>query len=190
MFCAGHPDIFPAGDLALQQGGAAWRSGLTRSPTIKEMIEHGAAWSPHRSRGGAAVLALLSRHARTREGLPSVTKLSGPMLPPRSAARPSRLVVLLHGYGADGSDLIGLGQHWGRCCPMRCSSRPTRRRPAPAIRSASSGFRCRLDRIVRPASRARRRRAPVIVDFLIDSGAQTGHQAGRHPPRRLLARAR
>ena len=34
--------------------------------------------------------------------------LSGPERPPASAAKPSSLVILLHGYGADGNDLIGL----------------------------------------------------------------------------------
>lgn len=37
--------------------------------------------------------------------------LSGPALAPESGA-PDRLVVLLHGYGANGEDLIGLGAHW------------------------------------------------------------------------------
>jgi phospholipase/carboxylesterase len=36
-----------------------------------------------------------------------MTKLSGPMLPPASGTA-RRAVVLLHGYGADGNDLIGL----------------------------------------------------------------------------------
>ena len=38
-------------------------------------------------------------------------KLSGPMLPAASGTAKS-LVVLLHGYGSDGRDLIALGQFW------------------------------------------------------------------------------
>ena len=34
-------------------------------------------------------------------------KLSGPMLPPKSGRAAKQLMVLLHGYGADGRDLIG-----------------------------------------------------------------------------------
>lgn len=34
--------------------------------------------------------------------------LDGPSLPPAAGGAPKRLVVLLHGYGADGNDLIGL----------------------------------------------------------------------------------
>lgn len=38
-------------------------------------------------------------------------KLSGPMIEPQSGA-PKQLVVLLHGYGSDGNDLITLGSFW------------------------------------------------------------------------------
>ena len=37
--------------------------------------------------------------------------LSGPRLP-AAKGQASELVVLLHGYGADGNDLIGLASHW------------------------------------------------------------------------------
>ncbi len=43
--------------------------------------------------------------------------LSGPSRPPLSGGKPSRLVILLHGLGADGNDLIGLQQYWGRLVP-------------------------------------------------------------------------
>ena len=44
-------------------------------------------------------------------------QLSGPSRPPASGGKPSRLVILLHGLGADGSDLIGLAPHWARLLP-------------------------------------------------------------------------
>ena len=37
-----------------------------------------------------------------------MTKLEGPSLEPHNGGRPGHLVILLHGYGADGNDLIGL----------------------------------------------------------------------------------
>ena len=43
--------------------------------------------------------------------------LSGPSRPPVAGGKPRRLVILLHGLGADGNDLIGLQQHWGRLVP-------------------------------------------------------------------------
>lgn len=42
--------------------------------------------------------------------------LDGPRLPPRSGKARS-LVVFLHGYGADGNDLIDLGQSWAELLP-------------------------------------------------------------------------
>ena len=43
--------------------------------------------------------------------------LSGPTRPPVAGGQPRRLVILLHGLGADGNDLIGLQQYWGRLVP-------------------------------------------------------------------------
>ncbi|HEX3954004.1 MAG TPA: prolyl oligopeptidase family serine peptidase [Stellaceae bacterium] len=43
--------------------------------------------------------------------------LSGPSRPPVAGGKPTRLVILLHGLGADGNDLIGLQQYWGRLLP-------------------------------------------------------------------------
>jgi len=44
-------------------------------------------------------------------------ELSGPVHPPASGRPPTRLVLLLHGLGADGNDLIGLAPHWARRLP-------------------------------------------------------------------------
>ena len=43
--------------------------------------------------------------------------LDGPSLPPASGRPPKQLIVLLHGYGADGNDLIGLAPHWAPLLP-------------------------------------------------------------------------
>jgi phospholipase/carboxylesterase len=43
--------------------------------------------------------------------------LSGPARPPVAGGAARRLVILLHGLGADGNDLIGLQQYWGRLVP-------------------------------------------------------------------------
>lgn len=67
MFCAGHPDVFPAGDLALLKA-AQHGLGLDARPTIKQMVEMARAWAPHRS----AVALLFWRYfavLRDREGI-------------------------------------------------------------------------------------------------------------------------
>jgi phospholipase/carboxylesterase len=43
--------------------------------------------------------------------------LDGPRLPPTAGGAARQLVVFLHGYGADGNDLIGLGREWARVLP-------------------------------------------------------------------------
>ena len=49
--------------------------------------------------------------------MPGPFDLDGPSEPPLSGGRPKRLVVLLHGYGADGNDLISLAPHWAPQMP-------------------------------------------------------------------------
>lgn len=44
--------------------------------------------------------------------------IDGPRLPPASGGPPKSLVVFLHGYGADGNDLIGIGREWSRALPF------------------------------------------------------------------------
>jgi phospholipase/carboxylesterase len=44
-------------------------------------------------------------------------ELDGPRLSPRSGA-PRQLVVFLHGYGADGNDLIEIGRAWQQLLPQ------------------------------------------------------------------------
>ncbi len=43
--------------------------------------------------------------------------LDGPRILPSSGRAPAALVVLLHGYGSDGDDLIGLGETWRDLLP-------------------------------------------------------------------------
>jgi DNA-3-methyladenine glycosylase II len=48
LFCSGHPDVFPAGDLALQVAvGHAF--GHASRPSARDLAALAAAWSPHRA---------------------------------------------------------------------------------------------------------------------------------------------
>jgi len=104
-------------------------------------------------------------------------KLSGPMLPPKSGRAPKQLMVLLHGYGADGRDLIGLGGEWRDDYPDMLFVSPNA--PWPCARNPG-GFEW-FALSDRPAEDFRREGAdqarPVIVNFLIDLWAQTGLSA-------------
>lgn len=48
LFCAGHPDIFPAGDIALQNA-VRHAFGLEARPKPKPLSAIAGRWSPHRS---------------------------------------------------------------------------------------------------------------------------------------------
>lgn len=67
LFSAGHPDVFPAGDLALQKA-VAHGLGLAARPDAKAIRPIVAGWSPHR---GAAALLFWRYFAalRDREGI-------------------------------------------------------------------------------------------------------------------------
>src|ERR1700722_5280698 len=46
-----------------------------------------------------------------------ITKLSGPSRAPAGGGAPRQLVIFLHGYGADGNDLIGLAPFFAQALP-------------------------------------------------------------------------
>ena len=52
-------------------------------------------------------------------------ELDGPRLAPRSGAA-QQLVVFLHGYGADGNDLIEIGRAWQELLPHEPTGRDRR----------------------------------------------------------------
>jgi phospholipase/carboxylesterase len=100
-------------------------------------------------------------------------KLSGPMIPPKSSVAPTHAVVLLHGYGSDGQDLIGLGSYWRDLLPGALFVAPNAPDPC---RDSPSGYQWfpidydRPDYRFDGAASAR----PVIEGFLRDLWAQTG----------------
>jgi phospholipase/carboxylesterase len=47
-----------------------------------------------------------------------LSQLSGPSRPPAAGGQPKQLVILLHGLGADGNDLIGLAPYWAPFLPQ------------------------------------------------------------------------
>ena len=61
--------------------------------------------------------------------------LSGPHLPPAQGPA-TNLVVLVHGYGADGQDLIGLAGHWRDLLPTTAFAAPN----APARVPGGPGY--------------------------------------------------
>jgi len=102
-------------------------------------------------------------------------KLSGPMLPPASGLAPKQAVVLLHGYGSDGADLIGLAPALQQVLPDALFLSPNAPEPS---RHMGSGFQWfdidfEGDRLASRQLGVIKARA-VLVEFLEDLWAQTG----------------
>ena len=53
-----------------------------------------------------------------------MTTLDGPRIAPLSGGPATSLVVFLHGYGADGNDLIDIGRLWARAMPETAFASP------------------------------------------------------------------
>lgn len=69
LFCLGHPDIFPSGDLALQEA-ARLHLGLERRPDARAMAGLAERWRPLRG-VAARVLWAHYRQVKSREGAPA-----------------------------------------------------------------------------------------------------------------------
>ena len=102
-------------------------------------------------------------------------KLSGPMLLPKSGAQPTMAVVLLHGYGSDGNDLIGLAPYWQDLLPEALFVAPNAPEPCQMIESGYQWFDVAFDgdRLASRQTGVETAR-PVLMEFLEAMWAQTG----------------
>ena len=93
-----------------------------------------------------------------------MTKLSGPMLAPANGEAPDSAVVLLHGYGSDGKDLIGLAPYWQQALPGALFVSPN----APQALGMSGYQWFPITRLDPAATLAGVRAAAPLVDAFID----------------------
>jgi DNA-3-methyladenine glycosylase II len=70
LFCAGHPDIFPTGDVALQSA-AAHAFGLAERPQAKQFRAMALDWQPYRSIAARILWAYYASEMK-RDGIPVV----------------------------------------------------------------------------------------------------------------------
>ena len=92
--------------------------------------------------------------------------LDGPRLEPRGRT-PSALVVLLHGYGANGDDLIALGDGWRRALPDVAFVAPNAPQTIPGMHGGLQWFALTMrdpERIL-----ARRGGRPPALDRFLDA---------------------
>ncbi len=99
-------------------------------------------------------------------------QLSGPMLPPLQG-KAKRLVVLLHGYGSDGNDLIALGRYWQPQMPHTLFVAPNAPNPCALNPSGYEWFALDFDREMSRLRGAETVR-PVLGEFLKELWRQTG----------------
>ena len=64
--------------------------------------------------------------------------LDGPERPPANGGPARKLVLLLHGLGADGNDLIGLADAWGRALPDAFFAAPDAPEPCDMMPSGTA----------------------------------------------------
>ena len=57
--------------------------------------------------------------------------LDGPRMPPARGGKPDALVILLHGYGSNGADLISLAPYWAKALPGAAFVSPNAIEPVP-----------------------------------------------------------
>lgn len=86
LFCLGHPDVFPAGDLALQEA-ARLAFGLPARPGARGLATLAEGWRPWRG-VAAYILWAHYRVAKSREGAPGASQVTAAA--PSIAAAPAR----------------------------------------------------------------------------------------------------
>lgn len=101
----------------------------------------------------------------------SIASLTGPRMPPASGAKAEQLVVLLHGYGSDGNDLIGLAPHLGRALPGAAFVAPNA--PQPTGQGGYQWFDL-MSRTPQAMIEGARRAQPVIDKFVDAELARLG----------------
>jgi len=99
--------------------------------------------------------------------------LTGPVVLPQSGGPPKSLVVLLHGYGSNGEDLIGLTPFWRDAMPDTLFVAPNAPQICPG---APDGYQWWALTSLSPEARAAgvRQSAPILNAFLDDLLARFG----------------
>lgn len=98
---------------------------------------------------------------------PTLMTIDGPRVAPAAGGAPRSIVILLHGYGSNGEDLIGLAPYWRDALPHTLFVAPNAPERCPG---APGGFQwwglSSLDAGARAAGAAR---AGPVVDAFIDA---------------------
>jgi phospholipase/carboxylesterase len=95
-----------------------------------------------------------------------LTRLKGPMAAPASGRDPQSMVILLHGYGSNGADLMGLVPYWRASLPDTVFMAPNAPETCPG---APGGYQWwSLTHLGRESRAAGVRQAAPLVNAFID----------------------
>ena len=99
--------------------------------------------------------------------------LDGPSQPPAAGGKPRHIVILLHGLGADGSDLLGLAPYWARLLPHAVFLAPNAPFPCDMAPYGFQWFSLQ-DRTPEMILAGVRAAAPVLEGFIDETLAKHG----------------
>ena len=103
--------------------------------------------------------------------------IDGPRQPPANGQRPRKLAILVHGYGANGEDLIGLAGQWAQDLPHVQFVAPNAPQPVPGAPNGYQWFPItRLD--PQETNRGVESAAPVLDAFIDQEIARYGLTPG------------
>lgn len=108
----------------------------------------------------------------------NLMELDGPRKDPASGGDPKQLVILLHGLGADGADLIGLAPHWADVLPDAAFAAPNAPFPCDMAPMGYQWFSVQ-DRSDEARLAAARAVAPTLNAFIDAELARVGLGADR-----------
>ena len=74
---------------------------------------------------------MVARTAAHVTNRPMTVFLDGPRMPPARGGKADALVILLHGYGSNGADLISLAPYWAKASPGAAFVSPNAIEPVP-----------------------------------------------------------
>lgn len=94
-------------------------------------------------------------------------RLDGPRLPPANGRPPTRIVILCHGYGSNGDDLLGLAPYWSKALPDAVFVAPNAPEPVPGYPGGYQWF--ALSRLDPQTTAAGVRAAAPTLDRFIDA---------------------
>ena len=99
--------------------------------------------------------------------------LTGPIVTPASGRDPQQLVILIHGYGSNGDDLIGLVPHWQSALPDTVFVAPDGPAPCPGAPGGYQWWPLTTLSMEERAAGARQA-APVLDGFIDEQLARFG----------------